>query len=249
MEKESQIQLKIKKLSSFIPPVADIEAVAATIPEKLVIEPAIPVGIFIQEAFNIHLFMQDDRELLVSKGMNWGIADELPKRIAYLQTCETLWWKARFSPSPVTKEFLRIKELAIATATELIRDLEYLGSDDENLTKAIKNIKKGIGDEDLSNDLNSLSILCEKHRDSLTKIGSNPQLIKNLDYCSEKFPFCLSANEIDTTYFVALYNRNSAYTFTLVAVEEIRRCARHVFWNDKKHLKGYLSDYFRRRGE
>jgi hypothetical protein len=49
MEKESQIQLKIKKLSSFIPPVAEIAASAATIPEKLIIEPSIPVGIFIQE--------------------------------------------------------------------------------------------------------------------------------------------------------------------------------------------------------
>ncbi|HEX2955490.1 MAG TPA: hypothetical protein VHO70_01590 [Chitinispirillaceae bacterium] len=249
MDKESQIQLKIKKLCSFIPPVADIAAAAATIPEKLVIEPTIPVGIFIQEALNIHLFMQDDRDLLVSKGMNWGIVDELPDRIKYLQTCETLWWKARFSPSPVAKEFLKIKELAIATASELIRDLEYLGSDDENLTKAIKNIKKGIGDEDLFNDLKSLSILCENHRDSLTKTGSNPQLIKALDDCCEKFPLCYAPYKVDVTDVMALYDRNCAYTFTLVAVEEIRRCARHVFWNDKKHLKGYLSDYFRRRGE
>jgi hypothetical protein len=193
--------------------------------------------------------MQDDREVLVSKGMNWGIADELPKRIAYLQMCETLWWKARFSPSQVTKEFLRIKELAIATTTELLRDLEYLVNDDENLTKAIKNIKKGSGDEDLFKDLRSLYFLCEEHKDQLKMTGSNPQLLNDLDYCSEKFPLCLAAIQIDATYFAGLHNRNCAYTFTLVAVEEIRRCARHVFWNDKKHLTGYLSDYFRRRGE
>jgi hypothetical protein len=60
---------------------------------------------------------------------------------------------------------------------------------------------------------------------------------------------CLAAIQIDGTYFSGLYNRNCAYTFTLVAIEEIRRCAHHVFWNDKKHLKGYLSDYFRRWGE
>jgi mRNA deadenylase 3'-5' endonuclease subunit Ccr4 len=41
---------------------------------------------------------------------------------------------------------------------------------------------------------------------------------------------------------------NQAYTFVLVAIEEIRRCAAHAFWNDKKHLKGYQSEYFRKTG-
>jgi hypothetical protein len=177
------------------------------------------------------------------------LAGELPRRFEYLQTCETHWWKARFNPSPAEKEFLSIKELANTTIAELIRDLEYLGNNDDDIANAVSNIKKGFGDDDISVDIKALCILCEKEKDKLAAIGSDPQLLIDIDYCDERYPLCHSMNEIDTTHFSALYNRNCAYTLLLVAIEEIRRCARHAFWNDKKHLKGYLSDYFRRRGE
>jgi hypothetical protein len=249
IKKESQIQIKIKKLSSFVSPVADITAAASSIPDTLILEPTIPVGVYIQEALNIHLFMQDDRDLMVSRGMNWSIVDELLYRIEFLQTCETLWWKARFSPSPAAREFQKAKELATATASELLRDLEFLADEHEDIATAVRNIKKGSGDLDLSFDLKGLCLLCENHKDRLAAIGSNPQLLADITYCSETFPQRLVEYELDLSYSTALRKRNCAYTLLLVAIEEIRRCACHAFWNDKKHLKGYQSEYFRRQRE
>jgi hypothetical protein len=193
--------------------------------------------------------MQDDRDLMVSKGMNWSIVDELPRRIEFLQTCETLWWKARFTPSPAVREFQNVKELATATASELLRDLEFLADDNEQIATAVRNIKKGSGDLDLAFDLKGLCLLCEHQKDKLAAIGSNAQLLIDINYCSETFPQRLVEYELDLTYSTSLRNRNCAYTLLLVAIEEIRRCARHAFWNDKKHLKGYQSEYFRRQRE
>jgi hypothetical protein len=56
-----------------------------------------------------------------------------------------------------------------------------------------------------------------------------------------------SIYDTDCSASVAQKKRNQAYTFLLVAIEEVRRCARHAFWDDKKHLRGYLSEYFIRR--
>ncbi|HEX2955980.1 MAG TPA: hypothetical protein VHO70_04085 [Chitinispirillaceae bacterium] len=247
MKKESQIQIKIKKLSSFCSPVADIATAASSIPEKLILEPTIPIGVYVQEACNIHLFIQDDRDLIVPKGMNWNIVEELPRRIEFLQTCETLWWKARFSPSPAVREFQKVKELATATASELLRDFEFLADDHENIATAVRNIKKGSGDLDLTFDIKALCLLCENQKDKLAAIGSNPQLLIDINYCNEIFPQRLVEYELDQTYSKTLRKRNCAYTLLLVAIEEIRRCARHAFWNNKKHLQGYQSEYFRRQ--
>jgi hypothetical protein len=41
-------------------------------------------------------------------------------------------------------------------------------------------------------------------------------------------------------------NRDRAYTFLAVAVETVRRSAHYALWNDKKRLRGYASEYFRK---
>ncbi len=248
MSKDTILQQKLKKLSSYIAPVDDIPSTAATIEEKLIIEPNMPIGIFIQETFNICMFVQDDRELLVQRGLNWGVVEELPRRIEHLKNQESLWWKARFSPTPSQREFERVKALAEQVKNELLRDLEFLADSDNALHEALCNVKEGSGEDDLMVDLKSLSMLSQNKKDKLQLIGSDPELLEDVKYCSEVFPKLLVSFGLEQSAATSKQSdRNQAYTLLLVAVEEIRRCAAHVFWNDKKHLKGYQSEYFRKR--
>ncbi len=53
-----------------------------------------------------------------------------------------------------------------------------------------------------------------------------------------------SVEEEDSTFVCR--DRDMAYTFLFVALEAVRRAARHAFWNDKKRLRGYASEYFRK---
>jgi hypothetical protein len=247
MKKDSLTQEKLKHLSSFITPVSDITTAVKSIPEKYLLEPNLPIGVFIQESLNIHFVAQDDREILTSRGLNWGIIDELPRRIEYLQKCEMEWWKARFSLSPETKEYFRIMDLAQATSEVLIRAFEFLADNDDNLTTAINNIKKGNDEFELVFDIQALNALCEREKTKLEAIGVAPQTFIDARYCVEHFPMAASLYDMDCSESLAQINRNQAYTFLLVAIEEVRRCARHAFWDDKKHLRVYLSEYFIRR--
>jgi hypothetical protein len=247
MPRDTKLQQKIKNLSAYIAPVDDIPASVASIKVEHVVEPNMPVGVYVQEAFNIHSFVQDDREILVQRGLNWEVIDELPRRVDYLRKQESFWWKARFGPTPSQREYQRVKTLSDQVSSELLRDFEHLATTDDNIQEAVDNIKECNGDCDYAFDLKSLHLLSEREKDKLCAVGSDPKLLDTIKYCSEVFPPLLVQFEMEQSF--AAYEqtvRNQAYTFLLVAVEEIRRCAAHAFWNDKKHLKGYQSEYFRK---
>jgi hypothetical protein len=106
-----------------------------------IVEPNMPVGVYVQEAFNIHSFAQDDREILVQRGLNWGVIDELPRRVDYLRKQESFWWKVRFGPTPSQREYQRVKTLSDQVSSELLRDFEHLATTDDNIQIAVNNIK------------------------------------------------------------------------------------------------------------
>jgi hypothetical protein len=142
-----------------------------------------------------------------------------------------------------------VKTLSDQVSCELLRDFEHLATSDDNVQIAVDKIKAGSGDFDYAVDLKSLHLLSEREKEKLGAIGSDPKLLDTIKYCSEVFPPLLVQFELEQSF--AAYKqtvRNQVYTFLLVAIEEIRRCAAHAFWNDKKHLKGYQSEYFRKTG-
>jgi hypothetical protein len=200
MPRETTLQQKIKNLSSYIAPVVDIPASAASIKKEHIVEPNMPAGVYIQEAFNIHSFAQDDREILVQKGLNWGVIEELPQRVDYLRTQETLWWKARFGPTPSQREYQRVKTLSDQVSSELLRDFEHLATSDDNIQIAVDNIKVGSGDYDYMIDLKSLQFLSEREKEMLGVIGSDPKLLDNIKYCSEVFPPLLVQFEMEQSF-------------------------------------------------
>jgi hypothetical protein len=215
--------------------------------KNLVREPNMPVGVFIQEAYNIHFLVQDDREQLEKRGLDWGIVDELPARIEHLRLAEARWWKARFAKTPLEKEYERWREKADAVSRELFIDLEYAltGNAKElhNLRKAKRQAHK-IAKH--GQDCGLVHAMANCHRDLLAQCGSNPALLEDIAACANKIPQLVSQLEISPTDSWRLTERNFAYTFLLVAVEEIKRCARYAFWSDREKLRGYASEYFRK---
>lgn len=247
MSRSYTLQQKIMALESFIGPVGpDIASSAKSISEEYVIEPNMPVGVYLQEAYNIHFYARKDREILTRKGLNWGVIEELPMRIDYLRQCEAEWWEARFGFTEHEEEFLRVKKMSKRVLEELKRAFRHLATFDSGLKKSISKKYKGNEYAVLIADLCLVKELCDNLKDKLAQIGTDPQLIEDLYYCQERFPVLDAALVVEGGGSSRHSSRNEAYTLLLVAVEEIRRCARLAFWNDKRRLKGYLSEYFRK---
>lgn len=246
MAKISDRQAKLSKLTHLIAPVGDdIPTAVKEIPQKLVIEPNMPVGVFLLEAFNIHFFAQNDREKLLEKGLNWELMEELPRRMEYLRQCDAVWWRARFGDTENEHELRRVKEMADSLQEELMQALDRLAHGDESIRKVVQYVKN---ESDYNNRLWVIAEVCVREWETLKDIGCKPSWLEDIKYCKEKYMYLVKLIELEKIEAAGTQRaRNKAYTFLLVALEEIRRCAEHAFHHDKKHLKGYQSDYFRRR--
>jgi hypothetical protein len=95
------------------------------IPENEVFEPNIPVGIFLQEAFNIYKFAQMDRETFVTHGLDWRIVEELPKRIEFIRDTEAAWWEMRYRKTQTEKEYARLLDEAEKLRDSMLHHLAY----------------------------------------------------------------------------------------------------------------------------
>jgi hypothetical protein len=250
MSKSNEQELNLHKLDEFKAPVR-IGTLAERVKEisaKDIIEPNIPIGVFLQEAYNIFRFCRNDRELLIRKGLDWAIVEELPQRIEFLREAEAEWWQARFGVTPVRQEYEHWLEIATTVKKDLIHDMEYAFADSTNLLQLVATLKKGSSEEELDRDLSTLLRCAQENAPRLLAKGSDPKLVKDLEECGQKFSpllikFRLEEIETDSKQT----DRNRAYLFCAVAVEAIRDCARYALRNDRKRLRGYLSEYFRRR--
>jgi hypothetical protein len=243
-------RINLQELAEFKAPVraGTLADRVAKIPAQDSIEPDIPIGIFLQEAYNLYRFCRNDRELLIQKGLDWAIVEELPMRVEFLREVEVGWWMARYSVTPVRTEFERWLAISHNVKKELLHDMEYAFADNHNLMQLLARIKKSGGHDTLDQDLSTLLLMAEQNAVRLQEKGSDPKLVKDLEECGRNFSPLLIKFKVEEIEINAQQTaRNRAYLFCAVAVEAIRECARHVFWNDKRHLRGYLSEYFRRR--
>lgn len=246
---KSKMDEKLAHLIKYLTPGGtDIPTTVQNMADEEAIKPNIPIGVFLQEAYSMFWFAQDDREKLFGAKLDPALYYELPRRIQHLRRCEAVWWKARYGLTPIEAEYRRVKELGLKTRTELLRHFSHLARHDMDFDKIVENIEQGEGDLEDMFDLRSLNKLCNQYKDKLLEIRVEPQLLEDVAFCTENIFNLYTQRELDDIYEQRKQlTRNKAYTYLLVAVEEVRRCAYHVFWYDKEHLRGYLSEYFRRK--
>jgi hypothetical protein len=113
--------------------------------------------------------------------------------------------------------------------------------------KFIKRIEKGNEQSEYIQGLNDIVAFADLHKKELQAVGCHMSHIEVLrehqNRYKELFAICTveERNKVD-----AIHGRDRAYTFLVVAIEAIRRRAHLAFWNDKKRLRGYASEYFRK---
>ena len=244
-DKQAAVLLKLEKYAL---PVGDetIESRAESIPYDLIINPNISVGIYLQEAFNLNFYAQPDKENLSSKGLDWRLVEELPRRIDFVREREARWYSTRYSETASQKELERIFKLIDKSRKEVLATMEFAFFGD-SLARAVKYIEKGDGAADYAQDLSDIVTLAEEHMSQLIAVGCETHHIDVLKENRFAYSDLVAECDVDEELKPSVrVDRDRAYTFLVVAVETIRRAAHHAFWNDKKRLRGYACEYFRK---
>jgi hypothetical protein len=214
-----------------------------------IIEPGIPSAVLIQEARNVHQYAQLDRVELENVGQAMVMIDELPQWAELLRTAEAAWWVARFH-RPIQEEYAR----AMAEAKELRDDVERKArfgfEGDEKMMKRIAWIEEeqqDLPDAEEAIDLGTWGNLVAQTPDRFAAIGIPPETADRLKRTSTRlFKLRADAQGEDLAAGQVRIRRNRAYTLLSATLSELRRCAKFAFNNDRKRLKGYMSEYARK---
>ncbi len=250
MGRSSRIQLISKQIMGFAMPVTEgtLEEYMAKIPDELIMEPNMPVGVAIQEARNISNFAREDKTALTTLGgLNWGTVEETPKRCNLLRDKEINLWSIRFSTGPAAKRLEQCKKTAEAAIDEIGRVLKHSYDNDPKIIELLEKISEAETPADYNTKLGSFLALAERENERLRALNMDQTHIDNLAQCVKDFGHLhyyymdeLSENR------QAMKNRNRACLFLQVAVERIRRCAEHALFDNPERLRGYRSEYFRK---
>lgn len=221
---------------------------AQTISPKEIIKPNMPIGIFCQEAYDTYYLAQGDKELLCGRGIDWSIVDDIPARIGYLHDQEARLNSLPYSETPLKREYTELAATAKATMRDLFETLTYASGEDKEIIKAIRAIKRGKTDSDFLSDVYKARALLDEQKHILDKTKWYDHFRISLDTCASRIVIVYAELQLESgEESGAVSDRNRAYTHLFRAVDELRRCARVALANNPRRLRGYTSDYFRKK--
>lgn len=223
---------------------ADIEA----IPDKEVRYPDMPVDVALQEAEDLYVWCQPDKDLLVKAGLKWALVEDLPARAGALRFVQSQWQKDFRSQEEVQKEWAEKSPAAYDLRDELVHHFYHAFYKASDLYARTQKIAEGSGHADMIQDLSDLAALGKANTSYLTAISMDLGLLdKAENYTVEMSALLAQVNGKRMVDNSLRLLRDKAYMHLKEAVDEIRRCGQYVFWRDEQRKKGYVSKYNRNR--
>lgn len=214
------------------------------LPADQVLEPTIPVDVFVQEAENLYHWCQTDLAQLAASGFDAAKIGELNIRAGACREAQSLWVKERRSST----EWNERSPEAYEMRDELLHAFRYAFRNDAGLLGRVSEIADGAGHADMVQDLNDLSVLGKQHPGLLATIGFDPaKLDTAASLANEMADLLASVNGTRMEGNSAKAIRDRAYTYLKQLVDEVRACGKYVFWKNEKRRKGYYSDFWRKR--
>ena len=208
---------------------------------------SIPVDIFLQEAENLYLWCQKDREKLNKSGVEDKLIDDLPVRCGALREAQSRWITARFTRKGALKKWHEHSEAAYDLRNELLHHFRFAYRENQNLLRRISAIAHNGGHAGLLQALNDLAVLAGKYPEQLTAIGLDTILIDKAAALSSELSPLLAAAVAGKEDDNELKNmRDRAYTHLKQAVDTIRKHGQYHFRRDNERRKGYVSQYWRK---
>ncbi|WP_025665358.1 hypothetical protein [Aquimarina megaterium] len=222
--------------------------VLEALPQEAVKSPTIPVDVFMQEAENLFVWAEEDKETLVAKGLDWQMyAEDLPTRTGACRYAQAVWMKERYSQEEAAKAWREESPKAYEFRNDLLADLRFAFRKRMDLLARVRAIADGEGDADMIQDLMDISVLGKANIAELEKAKYD---LSNFDIAAQQSDalaeLLAKANGATLDNSKAKEIRDRAYTHLKEAIDELRATGKYAFRKDPERYKGYVSRYKRR---
>jgi hypothetical protein len=220
------------------------KAIIETIADKEVKYPDMPVDVALQEAEDLYVWCQPDKDLLVKAGLKLEYVDDLPVRAGSLRYSQSQWQRDFRSQEEVQKEWAEKSPAAYDLRDELLHHFYHAFYKVNDLYARTQKIAEGSGHADMIQDLSDLAVLGKANTTYLTAVGIDLSLLDMAETQSVQMAALLAQVNGKRMEDNALrLIRDKAYMYLKEAVDEIRRCGQYIFWRDEQRKKGYISKY------
>ncbi|WP_438422224.1 hypothetical protein [Aquimarina macrocephali] len=223
-------------------------AVLEALPQEKIKAPTLPVDVFIQEAENLYVWTEEDKEVLLAKGLGWEMfIEDLPIRTGACRYAQAMWMKERYSREEASKVWKEKSPKAYEFRNDLLADLRFAFRKRPDLIARVRAIADGEGDADMIQDLMDISVLGKANVRELEKTKYD---LRNLELAAQKSDalaeLLAKANGTTLDNSKAKESRDRAFTHLKEAVDEVRDTGKYAFRKDPERYKGYISQYKRR---
>jgi hypothetical protein len=157
------------------------EVIKAITDDQIKTPNSIPVGIYIQEAECLYTWCQDDKEELMSKGLDWTVVEELPIRCGALREAESKWSMEQILRREAEKIWVKESPKGYDLRNVLVHHFYYAFRYDSSLMERVKEISERITHAGMIQGLKDLSALGRANRELLTKFGFDFTLLALAD--------------------------------------------------------------------
>jgi len=219
---------------------------AKAIEAKDIKTPYMPVGIYLQEAEDLHRWALKDKAALCATGLSEQIFDDVNNAAGGLREAQSAWMEDLKTRQLAEQRWIDESPAAFEQRDYLLRTYRYAFRNNDDILDRISVIAEGSSNADMIQDLNDLAILGERNTAPLLAINFD---MSNVDKAAalsgEMADLRGMANGEKYDYNESLFLRNQMYTLLKSYVDELRQCGKYVFFGNEKRMIGYSSRYNR----
>ena len=205
-----------------------------------------PVAISTQEAEDLVVWSEVDKDRLQYRGLDITLIETLNSRIGALRYQQGLWQSDTDSRNHALEEWKVQNPIGYDLRAVLFHFFRFAFQDNRKLMRRLDEIAENSGHADMVQDLMSLSIVGSKNTGLLEKINFDLTQLDKAATLSGTLGDLLALNNDGKKKANAVKDlRDRAYTHLKFAVDQIRNYGKLEFWRDPDRLKGYSSNYRR----
>ncbi|MFA8436604.1 MAG: hypothetical protein ACEPOZ_19005 [Marinifilaceae bacterium] len=218
------------------------------VPKENIKQCDMPVGIYLQEAENLHNRASIDLSQLQLAGMPEVLLEKLLARTGALRTAQANWAELTSQRQKAMDTWKQEAPGMYELRDDIIENMEFAYRMDENLLEKLAEIKEGDSHADAIQDLANLSVLGKHNPEPLTAIHFDVTKCDQAAEVADRMAGLLAAVNGQTYSDDAnKLIRDQAYTLLKETVDEVRSYGKFVFRKDHKKALSYASRYNRER--